>query len=290
MKHGIYYAYWEQEWRGDYVYYTKKAAGLGFDILEIGAPPLPDYTEAQLNELKAVAEGNGISLTAGYGPSYDMYVASPDEKVRNKAYDWMKRLFEVLEKLNITQLVGGLYSYWPVDFTKPFNKADDWKYSVEGIRKLSDIAKDYNVVLNMEVLNRFENHLLNTAEEGVAFVKEVNKENVRVMLDTFHMNIEEASLGAAIRTAGSLLGHLHTGECNRDVPGRGRMPWREIAEALHDINYEGAVVMEPFIKMGGTVGKNIHVWRDLSNGASDEELDERARQALVYQRYMLERR
>ena len=93
---------------------------------------------------------------------------------------------------------------------------------IEGIAGIADFANDLGINLCMEVLNRFENHVLNTAAEGVAFVKEVGKPNVKVMLDTFHMNIEEDSIGGAIRTAGSLLGHLHTGECNRRVPGKGR--------------------------------------------------------------------
>ncbi|MEG0778564.1 MAG: sugar phosphate isomerase/epimerase family protein [Oscillospiraceae bacterium] len=288
MKHGIYYAYWEHEWAGDYLYYADKVARLGFDILEISGLPLVDYSEGQISELRSAAERNGIMLTAGFGPTFELNVGSSDMKIRHNALEWFKSLFEVLEKLNIKQLGGGLYSYWPVDFTLPNNKAEDWKYSVEGTKLLAELAQNYDVRLDMEVLNRFENHLLNTAEEGLAFVKEVDMPNVKVMLDTFHMNIEEVSLGAAIRKAGSYLGHLHTGECNRDVPGRGRMPWREIGEALRDIGYDGTVVMEPFVQTGGSIGKNIHVWRDISRGASEEVLDERAREALVFQRYMLD--
>jgi D-psicose/D-tagatose/L-ribulose 3-epimerase len=139
----------------------------------------------------------------------------------------------------------------------------------------------------LEVLNRFENHVLNTAEEGVAFVREVNKPNVKVMLDTFHMNIEEDSFGAAIRAAGPLLGHFHTGENNRRVPGKGRLPWHEIGTALREIGYSGAVVMEPFVKMGGGVGSDIKVWRDLSDNADAAQMDEAARQALAFSRYVL---
>jgi len=140
----------------------------------------------------------------------------------------------------------------------------------------------------MEVLNRFENHLLNTAAEGVKFVREVEKDNVKVMLDTFHMNIEEVSMGDAIRQAGKLLGHFHTGECNRMVPGKGRIPWQEIGAALKEIGYDGAVVMEPFVRMGGQVGADIKVWHDLSNGATDLQLDQDAKQAVAFQRKMLE--
>lgn len=147
-------------------------------------------------------------------------------------------------------------------------------------------------MLGLECLNRFENHVLNTAAEGVSFVKSVRElepkaSNVSVMLDTFHMNIEEESIGAAIRTAGSLLGHFHTGECNRMVPGKGRTPWREIGEALRDIQYDKTVVMEPFVMPGGTVGQNIKIWRDIVPDTSEEALDRDAKAALEFERYML---
>ena len=181
-----------------------------------------------------------------------------------------------------------MYSYWPVDFSKPVHKEDDWKYSVEGMKKLSELAKPYQITLNLEVLNRFENPILNTAEEGVQFVTEVDRDNVKVMLDTFHMNIEETSISAAIRTAGNLLGHFHTGECNRMVPGQGRMPWREIAEALHEIQYDGSVVMEPFVRRGGQIEKDIHIWRNMKTDISEEILDRDARNALLFEKYLFE--
>lgn len=287
MKHGIYYAYWEQEWAADYKKYVEKVAKLGFDILEIGAAPLPDYSETQIRELKTCAEDNGIILTAGYGPTYEHNMGAGDKAARAGALDWYRRLFEVMEALNIHQIGGALYSYWPVDF-KTADKTEDWKRSVEGMQILAPEAKKYGITLGMEVLNRFESHILNTAEEGVQFVQEVGMDNVKVMLDTFHMNIEEVSMGDAIRKAGSLLGHFHTGECNRMVPGKGRIPWKEIGEALREIGYDGTVVMEPFVRMGGQVGSDIKVWRDISRGASEEMLDRDARDAVNFQRYMLE--
>lgn len=287
MKHGIYYAYWEKEWAASYEYYVDKVARLGFDILEIGATPLPEYTPEQIRSLKQCAKSNGIQLTAGYGPSYEHNMGAAEAEVVKGAIEWYKRLFDVMAQLDIHLIGGALYSYWPVNFDTA-DKSEDWKRSVAGMQTLAPIAKQYDITLGMEVLNRFENHILNTAEEGVAFVKEVGEDNVKVMLDTFHMNIEETSIADAIRTAGSLLGHFHTGECNRMVPGKGRTPWREIGEALRDVKYDGAVVMEPFVNMGGQVGKDIHVWRDISRGASEEQLDKDAHDAVVFQRYMLD--
>ncbi len=288
MKHGIYYAYWEQEWEADYRYYIKKAAALGFDILEIAASPLPNYSDSQLAELKACAADSGILLTAGHGPNAGQNLSSPDPAVRANAKAFFTDLLKRLYKLDIHTIGGALYSYWPVDYSQPVDKKGDWERSVESVREISKVAEDCGVKFCLEVLNRFENHLLNTAEEGVEFVKQVGHPNVKVMLDTFHMNIEEDSIGGAIRTAGNHLGHFHTGECNRKVPGKGRTPWREIGEALRDIGYNGGVVMEPFVRMGGKVGSDIKVWRDISRGASQDQLDSDAREALNFSRYMLE--
>lgn len=287
MRHGIYYAYWEKEWVADYEYYVDKVARLGFDILEVGAAPLSDYTPGQIQSLRNCAEKNGIQLTAGYGPTYDHNMGSSDPSVVKNAVEWYKRLFDVMAQLDMHLIGGALYSYWPVNFEN-VHKTEDWKRSVEGMQTLAPIAKQYDINLGMEVLNRFESHILNTAEEGVSFVTEVAQDNVKVMLDTFHMNIEETSIADAIRTAGSLLGHLHTGECNRMVPGKGRIPWREIGEALRDIQYDGTVVMEPFVSMGGQVGKDIHIWRDISRNATEAQLDKDAQDAVAFQRYMLQ--
>ena len=288
MKYGIYYAYWEKEWAADYTQYVKKAEKLGFDILEIGASPLPDYSQEQIRLLRQCAKDSGVTLTAGYGPTFEHNMGSSDPAIREKASEWFKRLFEVMGQLEISKIGGALYSYWPVDFSKPVHKEDDWKYSVEGMKKLSELAKPYQITLNLEVLNRFENPILNTAEEGVQFVTEVDRDNVKVMLDTFHMNIEETSISAAIRTAGNLVGHFHTGECNRMVPGQGRMPWREIAEALHEIQYDGSVVMEPFVRRGGQIEKDIHIWRNMKTDISEEILDRDARNALLFEKYLFE--
>jgi len=295
MQHGIYYAYWEREWRGDYKAYVEKVSKLGFDILEIAAGPLPQYSEQDLRELRQCAEDNGVRLTVGYGPVPENNIASADSAVRAHALEFYKDLFQRMEKLGADLIGGAIYSCWPIDYSKPVDKKGDWDRGVEGIAKLSKIGTDYGIkTIGMEVLNRFENHVLNTAKEGAAFVRSVRQlepsaGNVKVMLDTFHMNIEEQSIGNAIRTAGDLLGHFHTGECNRMVPGQGRIPWREIHDALRDIQYNGAVVMEPFVIPGGTVGKDIRVWRDIVEDTSEEALDRDVQEALRFQRYMLDK-
>jgi D-psicose/D-tagatose/L-ribulose 3-epimerase len=287
MKHGIYYAFWENEWNADFRYYIDKAAKIGFDVLEIAAHHINNYSPGQLVEIRQCARDNNIILTAGIGPTKEKNLASADASVRQAGADFFRETLTNIAKLDVHLIGGALYSYWPIDYSKPVDKAGDRARGIEGIRGIADFANDLGIDLCLEVLNRFENHVLNTAAEGVAFVREVGKPNVKVMLDTFHMNIEEDSIGGAIRTAGPLLGHLHTGECNRRVPGKGRIPWREIGEALRDIGYDGSIVMEPFVKTGGTVGSEIKVWRDLSQGADEARMDRDARDALTFSRYVL---
>jgi D-psicose/D-tagatose/L-ribulose 3-epimerase len=279
VKIGIYYAYWEQEWRADYRPYIKKAADLGFDILEIACTPLPQMSHAELAELRQLARSAGITLTAGHGPSAAHNLASADPAVRQAAVAFYTDLLERLDQLDIRTIGGGIYSYWPIDYAQPIDKIGDWGRSVEQVRVVGQVARELGISYCLEVLNRFEGYLLNTAAEAVRFVDEVGLANVKVMLDTFHMNIEEDSFGAAIRLVGPRLGHFHTGETNRRVPGQGRIPWPEIAEALTDIAYTGAMVMEPFVRMGGQVGNDIKIWRDLSGGASAQDLDQDARAA-----------
>ncbi len=288
MKFGIYYAYWEQEWIGDYKYYIEKAARLGFDILEIAAHQILTYSDQQIAEILAAAKANKIILTAGIGPTVDKNLSSADPAVRERGRKFFTETLKQIARLEVKAIGGALHTYWPADYSKPIDKLGDWQRGADGIRDVSKVAEDLGITLNIEVLNRFESFVLNTAAEGVAFVKQVGRPNVKVMLDTFHMNIEEDSIGGAIRTAGPLLGHLHTGECNRRVPGQGRMPWREIGEALRDIGYDGSVVMEPFVRSGGAVGNDIRVWRDLSNQASEQKLDRDAMESLRFSRFLLE--
>ena len=289
MKYGIYYAYWENQWGGDYLHYIKKVADLGFDILELSCAGMKDLPPETIRDLVQAKRDAGIILTGGYGPRPEENIASPDRATVNNAFDFWKRTFEVLRKLEIAQVGGGLYSYWPVDFSKPFDKAEDLKRSIEGMQKLAPIAAGYGITLGIEVLNRFEGYLINTAAEAVEYVKAVDRGNVKVMLDTFHMNIEEENFAAAIRCAGPLLGHFHIGEPNRRPPHEGsRFNWREIGETLREIGYTGTVVMEPFVLMGGQVGKDIKVWRDLSDGSDGEGLDRAAAESVAYIRKTFE--
>ena len=273
MKFGTYFAYWEKEWQADYAAYCDKVAKLGFDVLEIAAAPLAEMSNKGLDNLKDAATRNNLELTACIGLPMKYDVSSVNETVRESGLNYLKRIILGMEKVGIHKLGGIIYAYWPCDYSKPVDKKGAWSRSVESVRETAGFAKKHGVILMLEVVNRFEQYIMNDAAEAVDFVEEAGCENVKVMLDSFHMNIEEDDMGGAIRLAGKHLGHFHVGECNRKVPGKGRMPWAEMGQALRKIGYNGAVVMEPFVRMGGTVGSDIKVWRDMSDGADDAKLD-----------------
>jgi D-psicose/D-tagatose/L-ribulose 3-epimerase len=202
LKFGIYYSYWEQEWSADCLKYVEKVARLGFDVIEIAAHHLNSYSPAHIAEVGCSARENGITVTAGLGPSPQKNLSSADPAIRKAGRAFFEAALTDLAKLDIHIIGGALHSYWPVDYSKPVDKAGDRARGLEGIASLADFAANLGIDLCIEVLNRFENHVLNTAQEGVAFVREIGKPNVKVMLDTFHMNIEEDSFSEAIRTAG----------------------------------------------------------------------------------------
>ncbi|MEG0630376.1 MAG: sugar phosphate isomerase/epimerase family protein [Christensenellaceae bacterium] len=282
MKFGTYFAYWENEWAADYAYYCKKVAQLGFDVLEVAAGGLVDLSDDELEHIKAEAKLNHVKITSCIGLPKHYNVASLDENVRRAGVAYVKRIIDAMDKVDSRTLGGIIYAYWPADYTVPINKTEEKKQSIKSVRELAEYAQRYEITLALETVNRFEQYLFNDAKEAVAFVKEVDMPNVKVMLDCFHMNIEEDHLGDAIRATGNYLGHFHIGEANRKVPGKGHMPWDEMGQALRDIQYQGCVVMEPFVKMGGTVGQDIKVFRDLSNEADEKTMDSNIAESLLF--------
>ncbi len=284
MKYGIYFAYWEKEWNCDQRAYIHKAAELGFDILEISCAMLKKLKISELSEMRKMAEDAGIMLTAGYGPGVEENLASSDLSIRKNAINFYTDILKKLEILNIHTIGGGIYSYWPVDYNQKIDKARDWDRSVESVREVGKIAGNCGVEYCLEVLNRFEGYLINTCAECKKFVEEVDVSSVKIMLDTFHMNIEEDDMIEAIFLAGDKLGHFHVGENNRRLPGKGGMPWYQIGMALRGIGYDKNIVMEPFVRSGGSVGNDIKIWRDLSKNADNRRLDEDAKQSLNYLR------
>jgi D-psicose/D-tagatose/L-ribulose 3-epimerase len=281
-KIGIYYAYWTHDWDVDFHPFVDKVADIGFDVLEVNGGTVGHMTADERRALKAHADDRNITLSYCIGLPKQYDLASAEKSVRDNGIAFLRTMAEAIGEMGGGNLGGILYSYWPATLsTGETDKRPYWDRSVASMKEAIKAAEDHNVFFNMEVVNRFEQYLLNTCAEAVAYVQAVDSPNARVMLDTFHINIEEDYFSEAIMTAGSHLGHFHIGETNRMPPGYGRIPWTEVGTALRKINYTGYVVMEPFLMPGGEVGRDIKVFRDLSVGL---DLDEEAAKALQFTR------
>lgn len=280
---GIYYAYWEREWDTDFVPYVEKVKKLGFDILEINAGAITEMSSAERRALADTAKEYGIGLTYCIGLPGKFDVSSEDEAIRKNGIDYVGRILDCMHEMGGKTLGGIIYASWPMKGVPDIDLKKRMRaQSLKSLGELMKKAEQYDISYCLEIVNRFEQCILNCAAEGIEYLKELGSPNAKLLLDTFHMNIEEDNIGDAIRSAKGMLGHFHIGECNRKTPGTGRMPWSEIFTALSDIDYKGAVVMEPFLKTGGQVGSDIRVFRDLSGNADTEQMDRMAERSAKF--------
>jgi D-psicose/D-tagatose/L-ribulose 3-epimerase len=269
---GIHYGYWTQNWSSDPIQFVARAQKCGFDVLEVNAPKITRMSDKERDVLKGAAENAGLSLTYSIGLKDDMDLAAEDAGTRKKGVAFLRDVSRAMKYMGGTIMAGINYSSWPRKLAPNEDKRVLTDRAVEGVREAIKTAEDCGVIFCIEVVNRFEQFIMNTAAEGIAFAERIDSPNCKLLLDTFHMNIEEDSFRGCLVESKTWLAHFHLGETNRRPPGRGRMPWPEIFGALSEINYQGAVVMEPFLIPGGEVGRDISVYRDLlGNGDLDEE-------------------
>ncbi len=286
-KLGIFMNFWEKNWDADHIKYIKKVSKIGFDVLEFQAQPLLEMSKDKMKEIVKSAEDCGIELTYSLGldPSYD--VSSPDEKVRLGGVKYLQDIVERIGFMGGTLLSGVSYAGWGTPSYIIDDKRPLIENSIKSMREIIKTAEDNGVTYCVEAVNRFESCIINTAQEALDYVAEVDSPNIGVLLDTYHMNIEENSMGDAIRLVGDKLTSFHTGENNRTAPGRGHLDWDEIFSALAEVNYKGRIVSEPFVMLGGEVGRDIKVWRNLVDDPTEEGIDKEAAYLLQFEKDMI---
>ena len=138
MKHGIYYSYWEHEWSAKFGPYIEKVAKLGFDIIEVAAHHINEYSDAELAAIKQSAKDNGIILTAGIGPSKSKNLSSEDAAVRAAGKAFFERTLTNVAKLDIRTIGGALHSYWPIDYSQPVDKPGDYARDTTALARLAN--------------------------------------------------------------------------------------------------------------------------------------------------------
>jgi D-psicose/D-tagatose/L-ribulose 3-epimerase len=237
-----------------------RAKAMGFALLELGVEQPGDWDPARVAEILA-AHDLGASVCAAMGPGRDL----TDPTTIASTQDYIRFCIDAAATLGSTVVAGPIYT--PVGKTWRMDEAERRATSdrlVEALRPLADAAGAHGVRLALEPLNRFETSFLNTAAQTLEVVDRVASPAVGVLLDTFHMNIEEKDQAAAIRLVGDKLVHFHACGNDRGAPGADAIPWPAITTALHEIGYAGAVVIESFTPDNQTIARAAAIWRPLA--------------------------
>jgi D-psicose/D-tagatose/L-ribulose 3-epimerase len=234
----------------------------GFDVIELPIENLGDWDPAQAREL---LHGHQLSATTCAVMSPDRDLVSDDPAVVESTHAYLRGAIDMAAAVGAKTFAGPIYS--PVGKTWAMNaseRASAVSRLVDNLRPVAAHAEDRNVTVAIEPLNRFETSFMNTAEQVMEVVDRVGSPSIGVLLDTFHMNIEERDPARAIRTCGAHLAHVHACGCDRGAPGGDQIPWPRIASALRDVGYEGPIVIESFTIENQAIARAAAIWRPLA--------------------------
>ena len=240
-----------------------KIKEMGFDLVEI---PIDDPALIDRTKLKQVLHDTGLSVSicGAFGPQRD--ISNEDAHIRTIGRDYISECIRIAEDLGSSLFAGPVYSaVGKTRMVSQEQKKRERQWCIENMREISQLAADSGVTIGVEPLNRFETDMINLLDQAVELIKEVDSPVYKVHLDTFHSNIEEKNIPDAIRRLGNgMLGHLHACENDRGTPGTGHIDWTGIRDALHEINYTGAAVIESFTPGAVEIAKAASIWRPLA--------------------------
>lgn len=267
FKFGVDSFIWAEVFEEKDLWIIPKAKKLGFEVLDIAIA----YPERfPLQAVKKAVDEVGIEIVTTTTLSAKGNIISPDPDARKAGVSLLKKQVDINNALGAKIFGGVNYAAWGY-LTKRPRTEQEWEWSVTAMREVAEYAKDSGeVVICVEALNRFETHFLNIAEDAVRYCKDVGTGNVKVHLDTFHMNIEETSFVDATHTCGKeYLGYVHTCENNRGIPGTGHVPWKDFFSALKTIGYDGPLVIESFDPSFEELSGGCAIWRHFAETGED---------------------
>ena len=239
-----------------------KVQSMGFDVLEI-AVEVPELIDVQT--LKAALESRGLTaiVCGAFGP--DRNLSSDDATTRQHAVEYLRWCIDAAFELGAPLVGGPMYSaVGKPRLEEAAERRAEWQRAVEKLGAMSAYAGERGVRLAFEPLNRFETDMVNVVSQGLELIEAVGSPHLGLHLDTFHMHLEEKDSGAAIRSAGERLFHVHACENDRGVPGSGQVRWKEIASALADVGYDAAVVIESFTPEVVSIARAVCIWREIA--------------------------
>ena len=260
MKIGANTFLWGVHFGPDQFHRLPKIKEGGFDGIEFA---VLDPAILPATQIRRELERVGLEATAVSVVPAGMHVGSSDAAVRTRTREHLAACIRQTAEAGAKLLSGPMYS--PVGYLTGVRRtADEWKWAVDSWQALAPVAADAGVEIGIEPLNRFETYFLNTAADGARFCDDVGHPSIGLLFDTFHANIEEKTVGDALRSAAPHLKHLHTCENDRGTPGTGHVAWNEFFTTIKSIGYDRWMVIESFGFALGELSAAAAIWRDLA--------------------------
>lgn len=223
----------------------RRMAGMGFDGVEIA---IRDPKLLAADEVARIAAEANIEIPAiGTGQAYGeegLSFTDPDPEVREAALRRIREHITFASKLKAKVILGLIRGSVPGEVGR--EEVLGWLMGALEICSME--AKKHSVELVIEPINRYETNLINTVDEALEVLKQLDRKGFSgvcgLLLDTFHMNIEEPSIRDSIIKAGDRIRHVHIADSNRWPPGYGHLDFDHIYRALNEIGYEGYISAE----------------------------------------------
>lgn len=239
---------------------VRKTAEAGFDLIEF---PLMDPFAFDVGAARRALDEHGLAVSASLGLSDATDVTSDDPAVVAAGEALLMRAVDVLADLGGTHFCGVIYSAMK-KYMLPVSEAGVAR-SQRSIARVVDHAASRGVQVSLEVVNRYETNVLNTARQAVEYVGQVGRPGLGIHLDTYHMNIEESDMTAPVLDAAELLRYVHIGESHRGYLGTGTVDFDAFFKALGRIGYDGPIVFESFSSavVAEDLSRMLGIWRNL---------------------------
>ena len=258
MKYGFNLLLWTGHVTDEHTPVLKALKRTGYDNVEIPIfEGTPDHY-ARLGE-KLANLAFDVTTVSVLGAGHNCL--SHDKAERQAAVERAKWVITCTKALGGSIIAGPMHSQLG-HFTGQGPTAQERKHGIEFHRRVGDHAGRHGVRFALEALNRFECYFLNTMEQMGGYLDEVDHPAVKGMYDTFHANIEEKDLAAAIKAIKRHMIHVHISENDRGTPGKGHVPWAQTYKALRAAKYDGRLTIEAFGRGIPALAAATRVWRD----------------------------
>lgn len=266
-KIGLHAFVWAGDWEEKSILRAaNNTADLGYDILEI---PSLKPTALKVDFTRKALEQANIGATMSLGLDQDTDISSGDPEKTKRGEQRLMQAVAAARDMGSTHICGILYSAFQKYFVPP-SKAGIER-AVDVLKRVCEEAERSDITIGLEVVNRYETNVLNTGAQAVELCKRIGAANVKVHLDTYHMNIEEADFERTILEVGDYLGYVHMGESHRGYLGSGSIDFPSVFRGLAKANYQGPITFESFSSTitGQPLTGILAVWRNLWDDGED---------------------